>query len=106
MKFFNGRTGKEEAVAGTAFEKDGLSPTGTPTTLTPKRLSEDPNVVVSSPAEAEGKVTVIAVLLGAIASVGGFIFGYESGQISGTYPSLFRPAEHWLNHTSRVSPDV
>jgi SP family sugar:H+ symporter-like MFS transporter len=29
-------------------------------------------------------LTFLAVLLGAIASMGGFIFGYESGQISGT----------------------
>jgi SP family sugar:H+ symporter-like MFS transporter len=32
----------------------------------------------------EGRVTFIAVLLGAISSMGGFMFGYESGQISGT----------------------
>ncbi|TVY20241.1 Hexose transporter 2 [Lachnellula arida] len=82
MKFFNRHSGKEEAVAGTAFEKDGTSPMETPNTLTPNRLSEDPNVAAASHAD-EGKVTVIAVLLGAIASVGGFIFGYESGQISG-----------------------
>lgn len=31
----------------------------------------------------EGKATGIAVLLGAIASLGGLMFGYESGQISG-----------------------
>ena len=30
-------------------------------------------------------VTPIAIILGAIASIGGFIFGYESGQISGTF---------------------
>ena len=28
-------------------------------------------------------VTTLAMLLGAIASIGGFMFGYESGQISG-----------------------
>lgn len=31
----------------------------------------------------KGVVTKPAILLGAIASIGGFIFGYESGQISG-----------------------
>lgn len=30
-----------------------------------------------------GRVPAISILLGAIASVGGFMFGYESGQISG-----------------------
>ncbi|KAL7896709.1 general substrate transporter [Trichoderma sp. SZMC 28014] len=34
---------------------------------------------------AEGKVTVLACALGAVASVGGFIFGYVSGQISGFF---------------------
>jgi MFS transporter, SP family, sugar:H+ symporter len=36
------------------------------------------------PHEPQGKVPAIAVILGAIASIGGFVFGYESGQISGT----------------------
>ena len=31
----------------------------------------------------ERRVTSTAILLGAIASIGGFMFGYESGQISG-----------------------
>jgi SP family sugar:H+ symporter-like MFS transporter len=30
-------------------------------------------------------VTRLALMLGAIASIGGFMFGYESGQISGMY---------------------
>jgi MFS transporter, SP family, sugar:H+ symporter len=34
-------------------------------------------------ASNEPMLTFLAVLLGAIASMGGFIFGYESGQISG-----------------------
>ena len=81
MKLFNR---KKEVVADPTFEKDGASPAETPATLTPRRLSEDPKVAAPLPAHAEARVTVIAVLLGAIASVGGFIFGYESGQISGT----------------------
>ncbi|TVY41225.1 Hexose transporter [Lachnellula occidentalis] len=80
MKFFTGHSEKKEA--GTALEKDGATPAETPATMTPK-LSEEHNAAPALPAEAEAKVTVIAVLLGAIASVGGFIFGYESGQISG-----------------------
>ena len=31
----------------------------------------------------QGRVPAIAIILGAVASIGGFIFGYESGQISG-----------------------
>ncbi|KAF3001559.1 hexose transporter hxt1 [Curvularia kusanoi] len=31
----------------------------------------------------QGRVPMIAIVLGAVASIGGFIFGYESGQISG-----------------------
>ncbi len=33
--------------------------------------------------EPKGRVPAIAVILGAVASIGGFMFGYESGQISG-----------------------
>lgn len=33
--------------------------------------------------EPHGRVPVVAVILGAVASIGGFMFGYESGQISG-----------------------
>ena len=29
------------------------------------------------------KITVISIFLGAVASIGGFMFGYESGEISG-----------------------
>lgn len=32
---------------------------------------------------SEGKVTFMAVWLGLVASIGGFMFGYVSGQISG-----------------------
>ncbi|KAH7112121.1 general substrate transporter [Dendryphion nanum] len=33
--------------------------------------------------EPQGRVPTIAIILGAVASIGGFMFGYESGQISG-----------------------
>jgi hypothetical protein len=34
----------------------------------------------------ESKVTLLALALGAVSSMGGFMFGYESGQISGMHP--------------------
>jgi hypothetical protein len=37
------------------------------------------------PPELHGRIPAIAVILGAVASIGGFMFGYESGQISGAY---------------------
>jgi SP family sugar:H+ symporter-like MFS transporter len=52
------------------------TPTDTPRAISPAR---DAKAI----AEPEGRVPVIAVVLGAVASIGGFMFGYESGQISG-----------------------
>ena len=45
---------------------------------TPQRRSSHPEVE-----EPTGRVPAVAVILGAVASIGGFMFGYESGQISG-----------------------
>lgn len=58
---------------------------GTPETSTP---AETPARNVSPTRdehaiEPQGRVPVVAVILGAVASIGGFMFGYESGQISG-----------------------
>jgi SP family sugar:H+ symporter-like MFS transporter len=58
---------------------------GTPSTATP---AETPVRTVSptrdeAAIEPKGRVPAIAVILGATASIGGFMFGYESGQISG-----------------------
>ncbi|KAJ4315437.1 hexose transporter hxt5 [Neodidymelliopsis sp. IMI 364377] len=58
---------------------------GTPSTATP---AETPARTVSptrdeAAIEPQGRVPAIAVILGATASIGGFMFGYESGQISG-----------------------
>ncbi|KAJ4307085.1 hexose transporter hxt5 [Collariella sp. IMI 366227] len=39
----------------------------------------------SAAAIAEQKITAIAIFLGAVASIGGFMFGYVSGQISGFF---------------------
>jgi hypothetical protein len=64
----------------------------TPATLTPANNSEasldlqTENVAASATAAdllKKQPVTAYAVILGAIASIGGFMFGYESGQIGG-----------------------
>ena len=65
-------------------------------TISPITLRPETNSQSSLPAKPEGAndvahdenlkqqpVALFAVVLGAISSVGGFIFGYESGQISG-----------------------
>lgn len=58
---------------------------GTPETATPADTPARGNsdVVQATDLEPKGRVPAIAVILGAIASIGGFMFGYESGQISG-----------------------
>lgn len=64
-------------------KNDTVAEKGTPSTGTP---ADTPARRHSSPNEIEqpsGRVPILAILLGAIASIGGFMFGYESGQISG-----------------------
>lgn len=51
---------------------------GTTPAETPSRRNSHPDVE-----EPRGRVPAVAVILGAVASIGGFMFGYESGQISG-----------------------
>ncbi|KAK7541364.1 hypothetical protein IWX49DRAFT_519065 [Phyllosticta citricarpa] len=73
MGFF---TKKEEASHDVDPEKhtsEATTPNDSPT----RNASRD------DATKGYGKVPAIAILLGAIASVGGFMFGYESGQISG-----------------------
>ena len=72
MRFFRR---KEEVV----HEK------GTPETNTPAEtpLRGNSHVAPAANVEPKGRVPAIAVILGAVASIGGFMFGYESGQISG-----------------------
>lgn len=45
----------------------------------------------SAPALKPSKVPFLAIFLGLVASIGGFMFGYESGQISGRncYGSMY-----------------
>lgn len=77
MPFFKKKTSH------TVHEK-GTPNSTTPADTPPRGNSESPHV------EAKGRVPALAVILGAIASIGGFMFGYESGQISGT------PSTKWL----------
>ncbi|KAL5117030.1 hexose transporter hxt5 [Pleosporales sp. CAS-2024a] len=70
MRFFRKPT-KE------VHEKDTAA-NSTPADTPPRSNSSSADHVVD-----EGRVPAIAVILGAVASIGGFMFGYESGQISG-----------------------
>jgi SP family sugar:H+ symporter-like MFS transporter len=70
MRFFPKKT--EEAT-----EK------GTPANSTPTDTPARGNSHTVVDEHPEGRVPFIAVVLGACASIGGFMFGYESGQISG-----------------------
>jgi len=86
MNFFSKKAGGPSALP---IEKSSES--STPSNQTPASRSvaslnndeQERHVVAPATLENEPKLTVLAVLLGAIASMGGFIFGYESGQISG-----------------------
>lgn len=70
MRFFQKKSNPELA------EKDASAMT-TPA-HTPLRRASNPEVEAP-----QGRVPFVAVVLGAVASIGGFMFGYESGQISG-----------------------
>jgi hypothetical protein len=81
MKFFQRNASKQEA----ATEKgtpEGSTPAQSTPAQTPHRQDSTvlPNPVELQP---EGRIPLIAIVLGAVASIGGFMFGYESGQISG-----------------------
>ncbi|KAF2681584.1 general substrate transporter [Lentithecium fluviatile CBS 122367] len=59
---------------------------GTPDTTTPAHTPPRRNSnTMPSPAglQPQGRVPAVTIILGAVASIGGFMFGYESGQISG-----------------------
>lgn len=70
MRFF------QKKSAGEVTEKDASNMT-TPAE-TPQRKNSHPDIE-----EPTGRVPAVAIILGAVASIGGFMFGYESGQISG-----------------------
>lgn len=73
MRFFGNKTTEEVAEKGTP---ESATPAETPArTVSPTR--DGPEI------EPTGRVPAVAVILGAVASIGGFMFGYESGQISG-----------------------
>ena len=76
---------KKQAAATVSTPGDKSTPTDTPSTNTPALSIASADHNGDAPdAKKEGRVTIIALLLGAISSMGGFMFGYESGQISGT----------------------
>lgn len=58
------------------------TPDSTPAVTPARRHS---HARVEDVKDPQGRVPAIAVILGAVASIGGFMFGYESGQISGAY---------------------
>jgi MFS transporter, SP family, sugar:H+ symporter len=75
MRFYSRKPSEDEKGKGTP---DTHSPTGTPV-----RGKFHHTEVNSGGLLRTGKVPAVAVILGAVASIGGFMFGYESGQISG-----------------------
>lgn len=66
----------KKVAAEPATEMDASPESSTPVSKA-NSLNNHPVVV------EEGKVTFLAVMLGVISSIGGYMFGYESGQISG-----------------------
>lgn len=93
MGMFNKK--KETTESAVISDKNLSSAEGTPAAHTP---ADTPRVARSlngsapehhdhSPEEVLDNLpaTKLAVTLGAIASIGGFMFGYESGQISGLF---------------------
>jgi MFS transporter, SP family, sugar:H+ symporter len=79
---------KKKTAPATVGPHDKASSTDTTTSNTPATESvaslpeQHNNHVATQPLETPS-VTLLAILLGSIASIGGFMFGYESGQISG-----------------------
>jgi SP family sugar:H+ symporter-like MFS transporter len=78
---------RKEAALAAIFNTEKSTPsTNTPATRSIDSGHHSPDSIPVVQRQQDGekpRLTVLAVLLGAIASIGGFIFGYESGQISG-----------------------
>jgi hypothetical protein len=77
MRFFRNKPTEEVAQKGTP---NSTTPAETPA----RRTSDVPQADgLGGIPQPQGRVPAVAVTLGAVASIGGFMFGYESGQISG-----------------------
>lgn len=76
MRFFN-----KPPVSETLPQKE-TPPNSTPLDTPPRGNSQNADNEISR-VEPKGRVPAISIILGAVASIGGFMFGYESGQISG-----------------------
>ena len=80
MAFFT----KKESV----LEKS--TPTETPenSSETSVSVSEQNNVIPAAEKLKKQPIALLSLVLGGISSIGGFMFGYESGQISGISPTF------------------
>jgi SP family sugar:H+ symporter-like MFS transporter len=87
MGVFNKTSAANPAAEAPIVQEKSVTGTSTPVDRSEANASstqavQGSNIIVDNAVE-QRRVTPIAVLLGAIASIGGFMFGYESGQISG-----------------------
>jgi SP family sugar:H+ symporter-like MFS transporter len=112
MALFN-RKKEPEAHAGEISPSEKATPAQTPADRTPANNSQSSLPIQAehnshvAPEEALKKqpVTPFAVILGAIASIGGFMFGYESGQISGKSRFYREPHIKFSNAYDRFLAD-
>ncbi|EPQ53105.1 hypothetical protein GLOTRDRAFT_79159 [Gloeophyllum trabeum ATCC 11539] len=84
MGLFKKSSGPAQAPHDPLTNEKGLiehTPTHTPAHSTPTNRSHTDLLPANAPAKT--RVPLVAIVLGAVASIGGFMFGYESGQISG-----------------------
>lgn len=86
MGLFN-KKAEKPVVADEKVTPDSTTPptpaNGSVHSATPAAETEHKDVVGGVAVEIPKSVPMLAYILGAIASIGGFMFGYESGQISG-----------------------
>lgn len=77
---------EDPAVIATDKNSQQTTPAETPAAQTPVAQTPDSSSIASQPVAAADNrehTTWLALVLGSVAAIGGFIFGYESGQISG-----------------------